>query len=47
MKLKKGLNEHFPTIVNMFSQPFFFLKNYRYDVIFEEGRKAKIGQSKA
>jgi hypothetical protein len=46
-KLKNGLNEHFPTIVSMFSQPFFILKNFRYDVIFEEGKKAKVGQSKA
>jgi len=44
---RNGLNEHFPTIVNMFSQPIFILKNFRYDVIFEEGKKAKVGQSKA
>jgi len=31
----------------MFSKPFFILKNFRYDVIFEEGKKAKVGQSKA
>ncbi len=35
-KLKNGLNEHFPTIMGMFSQPFFSLENFPYNAIFDK-----------
>jgi hypothetical protein len=46
-KLQNKLCELFPTIVGMFSQPFFMPKKFPYDATFEEWKKTKDHQSGA
>jgi hypothetical protein len=40
VQLQNGLNEHFPMVVNMYSQTFFTL-NFSYDATFEKWQKMK------
>jgi hypothetical protein len=39
---KNKLNEHLPTILNMFSQPFFILENFMYNLCLTNGRKPQF-----
>jgi hypothetical protein len=41
-KLGNKLNEHLPIVVGMFSQPFFILEFFSYDIVFHKWKKVKV-----
>jgi len=45
-KLRNKLNEHLHVVVRMYSQTFFTLENFMYNVAFEEWQKLKDRRTK-
>jgi uncharacterized membrane protein len=45
-KLINKLNEHLHVVVHMYSQTFFMLENFLYNVVFEEWKKLKYRRTK-